>query len=77
MLGQRITIGLEEVSSVSLSPPLDIVPVIAIQDSVVHPQGLDRLNVVQDRLVEGGQGWPNLEVWLVGPSVAIKHHPLG
>jgi hypothetical protein len=76
MLGQRITIGLEEVSSVSLSYPLDIVPVIAIQDPA-HPQALARLDVVQDRLLEKGQGWPNLEVWLVRPSVAIKHHPLG
>jgi hypothetical protein len=76
MLGQRITIGLEEKSSVSLSYPLDIVPVIAIQDPV-DPQALARLDVVQDRLLEAGQGWPNLEVWLVRPSVAIKHHRIG
>jgi hypothetical protein len=76
MLGQRVTIGLEEASSVSLSYPLDIVPVVAIQDPA-HPQALARLDVVQDRLLEKGQGWPNLEVWLVGPSVAIKHHRIG
>jgi hypothetical protein len=36
MLRQRIAIGLEEESSVSLSYPLDIVPVVAIQDPVNH-----------------------------------------
>jgi hypothetical protein len=77
MLQQRIAIGLEEESSVSLSYPLVIVPVIAIQDPVAHSQALARLDVVQDRLVEGGQDWPNLEVWLVGPDMAIKHHPAG
>lgn len=77
MLGQRIAIGLEKESSVSLSYPLDIVPVIGIQDPVAHPQALARLNVVQNRLVEAGPGWDNLEVWLVGPDMAIKHHPLG
>lgn len=76
MLRQRIAIGLEEESSVSLSYPLDIVPVIAIQDPV-HPLPLARLEVVQDRLLEAGQGWDNLEVWLVRPSVAIKHHRIG
>jgi hypothetical protein len=77
MLRQRITIGLEEESSVSLSYPLDIVPVVAIQDPVVHPQALARLDVVQDQLLEAGQGWDNLEIWLVRPSVAIKRHPSG
>ena len=73
MLGQRIKIGLERDSSVSLSYPLDIVPVIAIQDPV-RSQALDRLDKVQDRLLAAGQGWPNLEVWRVRPSVAINRH---
>jgi hypothetical protein len=77
MLRQRIAIGLEEESNVSLSYPLDIVPVISIQDPIAHPQALERLNVVQDQLLQAGQGWDNFEVWLVGPSVAIKHHPVG
>jgi hypothetical protein len=76
MLGQRIAIGLEEQSSVSLSYPLTIVPVIAIQDPV-HPQALARLNAVQAQLMKTGQGDGNLEVWLVRPSVAIKHHRIG
>jgi hypothetical protein len=77
MLRQRIAIGLEEESSISLSYPLEIVPVVAIQDPVAHPRALARLGVVQDRLLETGQGWDNLEVWLVRPSVAIKRHPVG
>jgi hypothetical protein len=75
MLGQRIAIGLEKESSVSLSYPLNIVPVIAIGDPVAHPQALARLNAVQAQLLQAGQGYDNLEVWLVRPSVAIKHHP--
>jgi hypothetical protein len=38
---------------------------------------LDRLDAVQDRLVEAGQGWDSFEVWLVGPSVAIKRYRTG
>jgi len=76
MLGQRIAIGLQEQSSVSLSYPLDIVPVIAIGDPV-HPQGLARLQAVQAQLLKAGQGDDNLEVWRVGPNMAIKHHHLG
>jgi hypothetical protein len=77
MLRQRITIGLEDESSVSLSYPLDIVPVIAIQDPVAHPQALNRLNAVQAQLLKASQGYDNLEVWLVGPNMAIKHHRVG
>ena len=77
MLRQRIAIGLEEASSVSLSYPLKIVPVIAIQDPVAHPQALARLNAVQAQLLKAGQGYDNLEVWLVRPSVAINRHPVG
>jgi hypothetical protein len=77
MLRQRITIGLEEESSVSLSYPLDIVPVIAIQDPVAQPQAMERLDAVQAQLVKAGQAWNNLEVWLVRPSVAINRHPVG
>jgi hypothetical protein len=76
MLSQRIAIGLQEQSSVSLSYPLNIVPVIAIGDPV-HPQGLARLHAVQAQLLKAGQGDDNLEVWRVGPNMAIKHHHLG
>jgi hypothetical protein len=77
MLRQRIAIGLEEESSVSVSYPLDIVPVVAIQDPVAHPQALNRLNAVQAQLLKAGQGYGNLEVWLVGPDMAIKRHRVG
>jgi hypothetical protein len=77
MLGQRVTIGLEEESGVSLSYPLDVVPVVAIQDPVAHPRALARLNAVQAQLLKAGQGYGNLEVWLVGPDMAIKHHRIG
>jgi hypothetical protein len=77
MLGQRIAIGLEKESTVSLSYPLDIVPVIVIGDPVVHPQALARLHAVQAQLLKARQGDDNLEVWLVGPNMAIKHHRVG
>jgi hypothetical protein len=77
MLGQRIAIGLEQELGVSLSYPLNIVPVVAIQDPVAHPQALARLNAVQAQLLKAGQGCDDLEVWLVGPDMAIKHYRLG
>ena len=77
MLRQRIAIGLEKETAVSLSYPLKIVPVIAIQDPVAHPRALAQLQAVQAQLLKAGQGDDDLEVWLVDPDMAIKHHPLG
>jgi len=38
---------------------------------------LARLQAVQAQLLKAGQGDDNLEVWRVGPNMAIKHHHLG
>lgn len=71
MLQQRIDIGLErETDSPRPSLPLQVVPVVAIEDPP-HDKALDRLGVVQDRLRAAGVAEPELEVWRVSPSVKI------